>query len=115
MSCYYEMTIEIHPKDEESTITTEQREKIEEAAAEEWEFDHWFWNDDGDYGMCTQQNNLCLGESEKEFSTRIARAIWKVAGYVQVTVYATCLENLPYNLHTMEEDDYNTWKNQEEK
>ena len=53
------------------------------------------------------EGSLCGGETEEEFTGRIAEAIWDALGYyVSVTVTATYLENLPCESHCREEEEY---------
>jgi hypothetical protein len=51
--------------------------------------------------------SLCGGETEEEFTDRLARAVWKANGrYCEVEVQALYLEELPYERHVREEEDY---------
>ena len=53
------------------------------------------------------EGSLCGGETEEEFTGRIAEAIWDALGYyVSVTVTATYLEDLPHETLSMEEEEY---------
>ena len=66
-----------------------------------------------DGGLCVLaggENYLCGGESEEEFSTRISEAIWEELGYyVEVTVRATYLEEIPFETHICAEEEYDYW------
>ena len=59
------------------------------------------------YGL---HNNLCAGEAEDEFANRVAIEVWEALGrFVEVTVTAICLEYLPSDVYTRDEDDYALW------
>ena len=46
---------------------------------------------------------LCAGESEEEFTDRLAKAVWTANGkYCEVEVQALYLEELPYEQHVRE-------------
>jgi hypothetical protein len=50
---------------------------------------------------------LCGGESEEQFTERLSVAIWRANGeFCEVVVNATYLEELPYESHTLDQDDY---------
>jgi len=61
--------------------------------------------------IATAQGSLCGGEEEHEFANRLVRAVWKAnGGYCYVEVQATCLEELPHETFTYDEDDFTTMK-----
>ena len=64
--------------------------------------------DDDEKGMMSSaKDNLAGGETEEQFAERLIVAIWKANGsYCTVTVDANCLGSLPYETHTLDEDDY---------
>lgn len=107
MSRYYEMKLEIAGFDES------RKEAIQQACFEEWSFEQsdWFCFERHTDGMrcmeATAQGNLCGGEDEGEFASRISKVIWKANGaFCPVTVNAVYMEDLPYESYTMDEDDY---------
>lgn len=109
MSRFYEVTVEI--KDYEARQLT----KIVRACCEEWNFtpdDFIRERTDPlkrryDKVIATGRDHLCLGEPEREFADRLARVIWKAnGGFCHVDVHTTCLEDLPYETQTYDEDDY---------
>lgn len=112
MSRYYEMTVTVSGHD------PAKESRIRSAAEEEWPFEDW--REQGEGEMCSSaQDNLCGGLSEEVFAERLSLAIWKANGaYCEVVVKATYLESLPYETHSLDEDDYarlTTGKNAEEK
>ena len=100
MSRYYNMAV---------TITCAARERIDavkQAAEAEWAFDDWFLDDDGVL-TASADGSLCGGETEEEFAARLAKAIWTANGaYCGVEVHATYLDQMPYETHCFDEDDY---------
>lgn len=99
MSRYYGMEVSIdgHAPD--------RIDAVKAAAGQIWPFEHW---SDGSSGIVSYaEERLCGGESEEEFSLRLAEAIWQAnAVFCHVSVKATYLEELPYELHCPDEDDY---------
>ena len=66
-----------------------------------------FWRQDDEKCRHPQRHSFAGGETEEEFTERLAVAIWRAnGGYCEVIVNATFLENLPYEIHTLDEDDY---------
>jgi hypothetical protein len=62
----------------------------------------------------TGDGSLCGGESEEEFADRAAAAVWAANGeYCDIHVYATPLENLPYEIHSREREDFDRWQEQQ--
>jgi hypothetical protein len=105
MSRSYDMTVEI------SGYDPAKASEIQAAAEREWPFtDWWFSGDEDENGQDMQasaQHSLSGGESEEEFTERLGVAIWRANGkFCDVSVDATFLENLPYEIHTLDEDDY---------
>jgi hypothetical protein len=86
--------------------------KIEKACLEEWPFEAEEFSVEIDAkNVQTLTGNgigsFCGGEDEDEFSDRLAKAIWEANGkYCEVEVQALYLEELPYEHHVREEDDY---------
>lgn len=98
MSRYYQMDVEITKCD------LSRKEKIIEAANDEWDFEDWYADE---YLGASGRSNLCGGESEEEFVVRLSRAVWKANGaYCPVRVTATYLEDLPTEQHLLKEDEY---------
>ena len=113
MSRAYEMHVKI------LGYEPEHRDRIIAACTEEWEFapedvsetppEHC---EDGTELMVGAEGNLCGGETEEEFSDRLAAAVWKANGsYCEVVVCATYLEELPYEEHIRDKEYYEKWKN----
>lgn len=103
MSRYYEMSVEV------SGHASAKADAIQAAAEQEWPFGDWWiaGNDDAATMHATGQSSLCGGESEEEFTERLALAIWRANGaFCRVSVDATYLENLPYETHELDESDY---------
>ena len=85
--------------------------EIQAAAEREWPFSDWWLAGDEDESepemQASAEHSLAGGESEEEFTERLSLAIWRTnGGYCEVIVSATFLENLPYEIHTLDEDDY---------
>jgi hypothetical protein len=107
MSRAYSMTVTIdkYNKKKEAAITS--------AAGEEWPFEDWTGYD-GKL-VCAAEAQLCGGESEEEFAERLAKAIWRANGkFCEVEVNATYLDDLPYEIHTMDEGVYDLLKSRGE-
>lgn len=106
MSKFYEMQVEI--KDYDLELETE----IQAAVERQWVFDETWTT------YAASGNNLALmtnlgqgylvgGETEREFSLRFAKTIWQInQGYCYVEVRATCLDDIPYDVHVLTEMDY---------
>jgi hypothetical protein len=109
MSRLYSMQIMVH------NFNTEKEEKIEEAVREIWNVDD-SWKDPDDSGITFYgESNLCGGESEEEFSERMAKKVWKAnEGYCEVNINATYLEELPYESYGFDEEEYEKLMKKEE-
>lgn len=99
MSRLYNMRVEI------SGFSAAHVQEIKTAAENEWPFQDWFEH----AGELTSSadSSLCGGETEGEFTDRLAKAVWNAnGGFCFVTVSATYLEDLPYEVHSRDEIDY---------
>ena len=100
MSRYYDMGVEIREYD------SDKEDQIKKAAESIWQFDSWWSSGEGDL-QASASDWLCGGESEEQFTERFSVAIWRANnGYCEVMVNATYLEELPYESHTLDQDDY---------
>ncbi len=100
MSRYYRMQVEI------SGYQPGRIDAIKTASEKEWSFTDLYEQRDGTL-TASGEESLYGGESEEEFTERLSLAIWKANGeFCQVTVDAYCLEELPYDTHCLDEDDY---------
>jgi len=107
MSRCYNMGVKIE------NLRPERIEAVKKTASEQWPFEDWFQHD-GELSAWGE-STLCGGESEEEFSDRLAEAIWKAHGrYCQVTVEATYLEDLPCEEHVRNERHHRKWKRRNE-
>jgi hypothetical protein len=100
MSRSYDMTVEVsgHNPNKEPQIKT--------AAEAEWPFADWCDNGEGKI-QASAQDYLAGGESEEQFTERVSVAVWRANGsFCEVVVNATYMEELPYEIHTLNEDDY---------
>lgn len=82
---------------------------IKEAADAEWDFDDcdWFLNKEKTALSASNDGSLYGGESEDEFSERLAAAVFKANGSpCKILVAATYLEDLPCESHSFDEKDY---------
>ena len=107
MSRLYSMSIKIMDYDDSKTRA------IFDAIKHEWEIDHEYCHgvstdeEEPRFLSASGESYLCGGESEEEFADRIALAIWKAnGGCCHIEVIATFLEELPYEIHTRDEEDY---------
>jgi len=100
MSRYYEMGVEIMGHD------AEKESQIKQAAEQEWPFSDWWSSGEGDL-RASAESALCGGESEEQFTERLSVAIWRAnGGFCEVVVNATYLEDLPYEIHSLDQNDY---------
>ena len=100
MSRHYEMTVEISGHDPEKVS------EIQAAAEEEWPFEDW-WSSDERRHASVRAGLICGGETEEQFTERLSVAIWRAnGGFCEVVVNATYLEELPYEIHTLDQADY---------
>lgn len=54
---------------------------------------------------------LCGGESEEEFSLRITKTVWDIAGkFIPVHIAATYLEELPHETYEFDKNDYDLYQ-----
>ena len=106
MSREFEMLVRI------TGFESSRQKNIEKACCSEWPFEaENFSTETGanDTRILTTRamDSLYAGESEEEFTDRLAMAIWKAnQGYCEVEVQALYLEELPYEQHVREEDNY---------
>lgn len=108
MSRLYEMTVEIRDFNERNL------NPIIEVCCRNWAFARECFLEQADplnrYGVkiaCTAQGVLGNGESDKEFSKRLALAIWNAnEGFCRVKVRSVYLEEPPRRTYTYDEDDY---------
>jgi hypothetical protein len=99
MSRYYGMAVELRGYE------PARREVIQEAAAVEWPFVDWA-EFEGTL-RSDAESHLCGGETEEQFTERLSMAVWRANGaYCEVVVNATYLEDLPCEIHCLDEDDY---------
>ena len=104
MSRFYSMQLEVFEHD------VAKIDIIQTAAAENWPFEDWTFyaaSDDAEGFRSAAEGWLTGGESEEGFVDRLAVAIWRANGqYCRVEVDATYLENMPFESHCRDEDDY---------
>jgi hypothetical protein len=100
MSRYYGMTLTI------SNFDPAKRRQIRKAAKGIWPFTGWDM-DDARAMRSYGEYQLFGGETEEQFTERLTVAIWTAnGGYCEVVIDATYLESLPYDTHSLNEDDY---------
>jgi hypothetical protein len=106
MSRFYDMRVEV------DKCSARRVESVIKACCGEWDF--------RDIGSRRElkdvvvrgngEGNLGGGESEEEFADRLCAAIWKAnKGYCPVTVTATYLEDLPFEMHERKRNHYEAW------
>lgn len=103
MSRFYSMRVKIDKFDKNK------RKQITKACADEWPFtDLDIFKADTDSILSGEaEGSLGGGETEEDFTDRIAGSIWKAnQAYCPVTVTATYLEDLPYEIHERLYNDY---------
>jgi len=123
MSRAYGMSATIIFNSKSEMPTPEDKARLEDAVHDIWsqEGNMWegVWTDDPrDPDSPTfptliteySEGRLCGGESEEEFAAHLTQAVWTHLGrYVRVQVDMTYLEDLPFEVHTSDEDDYADW------
>jgi hypothetical protein len=101
MSRFYGMSVEI------TDFPPDAIDRIKQAARGEWPFEQWNGAVKPGGISAYAEERLCGGESEEMFTERLAVAVWRAAGaFCRVSVDATYLEDLPYETHSLDEDDY---------
>ena len=107
MSRRYDMHIAV------KGLKEEHKALVEESISTKWNADYGFMEPIEEDGESTWQfltggeGSLCGGETEEEFTGRVAESIWEALGYyVSVIVTATYLEDLPHETLSMEEEEY---------
>jgi hypothetical protein len=101
MARSYEMTVIVRRVDPACM------EAVKEAAESCWDFEAWFPLASADGQQASGYGNLCGGESEREFADRLAQEIWAAnGGYCEVEVRALCVDDLPYETYSFDEDDF---------
>ena len=113
MSIAYRMDVSI------TEFHTERVDQIVAAAGTEWQFGPlWLERDEEDRPqkiLLDGESVLAGGETEEEFCRRLSSAIWKAnGGYCVVDINATCLEDLPYTNHCLDQDEYEAIANEED-
>ena len=99
MSRAYSMFVKIND------VAADRIEAVKEAAENVWPFCGWQLYD----GVLTASadGNLCGGETEGEFTHRLGQEIWAAnEGFCPVEVAAVCLEYLPFDTYSLDENDY---------
>lgn len=104
MSRRYEMTVEV------KKIDPALKSKIQQDLNDIWPFDFDGDKHDQNKIFGTGESCLCGGMSEDDFSRRIAKTILAANKKpCRVNVYATYLEELPYETYSFDEDDMKQW------
>ena len=99
MSRYFSMFVRI------SGANPNRTEAVQQAAEGEWPFDDWYESD----SVLTSggDGQLGGGESDDEFSQRLAKAIWAAnVGFCEVEVSSTYLDDLPCETFGFDQSDY---------
>ena len=97
----------------------DKQKEVEEAAIMEWDdfacnFSTYEDADKCQVLIANGEGSLGAGESENEFARRLAEAIFKANdGPLKIEVNATYLEDLPCEIFTFDEDDYEEFKEEE--
>ena len=109
MSRYYNMFVRIRD------FRIARLDAVKQAAEAEWSFDNWQLDPDGVL-TADADDRLCGGESDDEFAARLTKAIWAANGsFCGVEVNATYLDQMPYETHCLDEDDYDQFLSAAEK
>lgn len=111
MSRYYEMCIMVRDREDALYVGLDGSRK---AVREQWnvedELDNGVDADNFFSYAFVGEGNLAGGETEEEFTDRVAAAIWGAYGdFCGIEVAATFLEDLPHERHCRERDDYERW------
>jgi hypothetical protein len=108
MSRYYEFDIAIEayrPAREAAIKTAVEALDFGPNATEPYDWEDWT-----ESLHITGRRSLCGGQSEGEFTDKIAAAVWKAnRGPCTIEVRATDLDNIPYGMYTRDADDYRAW------
>lgn len=79
---------------------------IIKAAKNEWPFEKPFAVRDEPYLAYSAEDSLGGGESEEEFSARLARAVFEANGKpCKVLIEAMCLEYVPFSEYIFDEEN----------
>ena len=101
MSRYYEMGVEILGHD------PEKEDQIKKAAENEWPFGNWWSSGEGNM-QASAQDWLCWRRNRRAVHRAFVRG--DLAGQRRLSakssVNATYLEELPYETHTLDQEDY---------
>lgn len=101
MSMWYDLSVTIEGYD----ISKEQ--VIRDAARAEWDFDTWSSENVNDKQLYQMKGEDKTFADPTERIQSIAKAIWKAnGGYCKLEIQYLCLEELPWETTTMDEDDY---------
>lgn len=101
MSRYYTMGVSV------TGVNPKKFADIKEACKEEWDYEDSDFYEGPDFIEASSSSNLGGGESEEEFTDRLAKAVWKAnAGFCVVEVRATYLEDLPCETHVRNKQQY---------
>ena len=106
MSRSYEMAVTI------TGFKKSKLQKIKKACQAEWDFEEDDFSVDGNAKslrtlMAKGIGSLGGGETEGEFSDRLAKAVWMANGkYCEVEVGAMYLDDPPYDDHLRDKNDY---------
>ena len=106
MSRYYEMSVVVD-------YSKERQAEIAKAAEEEWAgleelADNAQLHSTKGWVMeAYAEGSLCGGEQEEDFAKSLAKSIWQAnEGFCNVEVRATYLEDLPYEVHSFGQEQY---------
>lgn len=104
MSRLYEITVRVsghHPFEVEN---------IKDAVEEEWGLEDE-WKEGDEHVFFAGQGSLGGGETEAEFSRRVAQAVWDTVNkFCKVEVQCSYIEDPPTEYYSFDEDDYKCWK-----
>lgn len=99
MSRFYNMGVVI------SGFSEDRVQDIKIAAEGQWPFGDWCEHE-GELAS-SAETSLCGGETAEEFADRLAKAIWTAnKAFCFIDVHATYLDDLPYEIHSRDESDY---------